>query len=202
VECVTTVQAVSTRATDQRYYSAPDRERGVLWWACLSVCVCMCVCVCVCVFVCPRSYLWNYTSDLHQFFEHVTYAHGSVLFWRRSDKLRISGFVDDVIFAHKLIGCSTSPPGWGSEAHTYAALGLARRNTPCRQRMLGTLLAVRVSVKPVRNMIDLSVYQRNYQMIWMYLEYWQHLNNWRNNTYSSRKLHFLLLLSNKSNDIQ
>ena len=41
------------------YYSAPDRgaeycdER---------------VCLSVCVFVCPRSYLWNYTSDLHQIF--------------------------------------------------------------------------------------------------------------------------------------
>jgi len=41
------------------------------------VCVCVCVCVCVsdvsvrlsvCVSVCPRSYLRNYTSDLHQFF--------------------------------------------------------------------------------------------------------------------------------------
>jgi len=38
------------------------------------------------------------------------YGRGSVL-WRRSDTLRISGFADDVIFAHKLIGCSTSPPG-------------------------------------------------------------------------------------------
>jgi len=27
-----------------------------------------------------------------------------------------------------------------------------------------------ITVKPVGNMIDLSVYQRNYQMIWMYLE--------------------------------
>ena len=35
----------------------------------------------------------------------------------RSDTLRISSFMDDVIFAHMLIGCSTSPPGWGSEAH-------------------------------------------------------------------------------------
>ena len=26
------------------------------------------VCLCVCVFVCPRSYLRNYTSELHQFF--------------------------------------------------------------------------------------------------------------------------------------
>jgi len=63
------------------------------------------------VFICPRSYLWNYMSDLHQIFMRVTYGRGSVLLWRRSDTLRISGFADDVIFAHKLIGCSTSPPG-------------------------------------------------------------------------------------------
>ena len=77
----------------------------------VSVCVCACACVRVCVFVCPRSYLRNYTSDLHQIFVHVTYGRGSVFLWRRSDTLRISGFVGDVIFAHKLIGCSTSPPG-------------------------------------------------------------------------------------------
>jgi len=45
------------------------------------------VCVCVCVFVCPRSYLQNYKSDLHQFFVHVTYGHGPVLLWRRIDTL-------------------------------------------------------------------------------------------------------------------
>jgi len=33
---------------------------------------------------------------------HVTSGRGSVLLWRRSDMLRISGFVNDVIFAHKL----------------------------------------------------------------------------------------------------
>jgi len=32
------------------------------------VCVCVCACACVCVFVCPRSYLRNCTSDLHQIF--------------------------------------------------------------------------------------------------------------------------------------
>ena len=34
---------------------------------------------------------------------HVTYGRGSVLLWRRSDKLGISRVVDDVIFAHKLL---------------------------------------------------------------------------------------------------
>ena len=61
--------------------------------------VCLSVRVCVCVFVCLQSYLRNYTSE---FFVHVTYARGSVLLWRRSDTLRISGFMDYVIFAHKL----------------------------------------------------------------------------------------------------
>ena len=55
----------------------------------------------VCVFFCPRSYLRNYTSDLHQIFVHVTYGCGLVLLWRRSDTLCTSGFMDDVIFAHK-----------------------------------------------------------------------------------------------------
>ena len=45
------------------------------------------VCLSVCVFVCPRAYLWNYTSDLHQFFVHVTYCRGSILLWRRWDTL-------------------------------------------------------------------------------------------------------------------
>jgi len=45
------------------------------------------------------------SAELHvrssPFFEHVTRGRGSVLLWRRSDVLRISGFMDDVIFAHK-----------------------------------------------------------------------------------------------------
>ena len=102
----------------------PIGERSIV----MSVCVG--VSVSVCVFVCQWSYLRSYTSDLHQFFVHVIYGRGKSVFasddtkispttrnvWRSSDVLRINGFVDDVIFAHKLIGCSTSPPGWGSEA--------------------------------------------------------------------------------------
>ena len=38
----------------------------------------------------------------HNVCVHVTYCRGSVLFWRRSDVLRISDFMDDVIFVHKL----------------------------------------------------------------------------------------------------
>ena len=62
----------------------------------------MSVPVCLCVFVYPRLYLRDYTSDLDHIFVHVTfYGHGSVLLWRRSDTLCTSGFMDDVIFAHK-----------------------------------------------------------------------------------------------------
>jgi len=43
-------------------------------------------------------------SDCNQIFlAHVTYGRGSVLLWQHSGKLHISGFVDDVIFAHKLM---------------------------------------------------------------------------------------------------
>jgi len=42
-------------------------------------------------------------------------------------------------YTDKLMGCSTSPPGWGSEAHTYAVFSLARRNTRCRQRTFRTV---------------------------------------------------------------
>jgi len=69
----------------------------------------VCLSVCLCLFVCPRSYLRNYTSDLHHFFARVTYGRGSVLFWRRSDS-----YVLPVLWmtSYSLIsqGCSTSPP--------------------------------------------------------------------------------------------
>ena len=91
------------------------------------------------MFVCLRSSVRIDTSDFHQIFVHVTHGCGSVLIWQRGDMLRISGFVNDVIFAHKLIGCSTWPRGRGSEAHTCAASVLVHRNTRCRQRTLGTI---------------------------------------------------------------
>jgi len=50
----------------------------------------------MCVFVCPRSYLRNYTSDLHQFFERATYGRGPVLLWRRNDTLYTSSLIDNV----------------------------------------------------------------------------------------------------------
>ena len=87
----------------------------------VSVCQSVCLCVCVCVFVCQLSYLRNYTSDLHQFFVHVIYGRGSVL-WRLGDTLCISGFMDDVIFAHKprLLDFAAQ-----LKRSAHAALGLA-----------------------------------------------------------------------------
>ena len=95
------------------YYSAPDMgaeycdER---------------VCLSVCVFVCPRLYLQNNTSIFTKFFVHVTYGCGSVLLWRRRDMLCISGFMDDVIFAHKLWLLDVAVQ---LKRSAHAALGLA-----------------------------------------------------------------------------
>ena len=59
---------------------------------CLSVRVCVSVCACLSATI---------SLELHvqcsPIFVHVTYGRGSVLLWRLSDKIRISGFVDDVI---------------------------------------------------------------------------------------------------------
>ena len=78
----------------------------------MSMSVCLSVSVCVCVFVCPRSYLRNFTSDLHEVFRACyLWGRGSVFLWRRTDTLCTSDFMDDDIFARELIGCSTSLPG-------------------------------------------------------------------------------------------
>ena len=58
----------------------------------------MSVSVCVCLFV--RDYISVTTRPIFaKFFVHVTFGRGSAFLWRRNDTLRISGFVDDVIFA-------------------------------------------------------------------------------------------------------
>ena len=93
------------------FYSAPD---GGAEYCDERVCVSVCVC--------PRSYLQNYTSELYEFFVHVTYGRGSVLFWHRSDKLCTSGFLDDVMSAHKsrLLDVAAQ-----LKRSAHAALGLA-----------------------------------------------------------------------------
>jgi len=55
--------------------------------------------VCVCLSTIISSELHFRSSP--NFFVHITYGRGSVLFWRRSDTLCTSGFMDDIIFAHK-----------------------------------------------------------------------------------------------------
>ena len=65
-----------------------------------SICI-VCVCVSACVCLSAISYLRDY-SPIFTIFVHVTNGRGSVLLWQRNDTLCISGFMDDVIFAHKL----------------------------------------------------------------------------------------------------
>jgi len=81
--------------------------------------VCLCVSVCLSV----RGLIFGTTRPIFTKFSMlVTYGRGSVLLWRRSDKLRTSGFVDDVIFAHKprLLDVAAQ-----QKRSAHAALGLA-----------------------------------------------------------------------------
>ena len=57
-----------------------------------------------------------------EFLIHVTCGRGSVLLWRRSDTRCISGFVDDVMFAHKprLLDVAAQ-----LKCSAHAALGMA-----------------------------------------------------------------------------
>jgi len=62
------------------------------------------VCLSVRLSVCQHAYLRNYASERNKFFlcscVHVTNTYGSVLLSQHHDKLRTSGFVNDVVFAH------------------------------------------------------------------------------------------------------
>jgi len=119
----------------------------------------MSVSVCLCVFVCPRSYLRNYTSDLHQIFVRVNYGSGSVLLWWRSDMLCTSGFMDDVIFAHKPRLLDVRRP---AEAQCTRSLGLGC--TMCAvipvagQRTYGTTLQLKVTSQVATPGAESAVY--------------------------------------------
>jgi len=64
----------------------------------MSVFVCLSVCVCFSV----HDRIFGTTRPIFtKSFVHVIYGRGSVLLWRRSDTLCTSGFMDDVMFAHK-----------------------------------------------------------------------------------------------------
>jgi len=61
--------------------------------------VSVCVFVCLSAIISPEVHVQsspNFCACLH-----VTYGHGSVLYWRCSDMLCTSGFVDDIVFAHE-----------------------------------------------------------------------------------------------------
>jgi len=57
------------------------------------------VCLCLCV---SDHISGNTRPVCTNFLVHVTYGCGWVLLWRRCDMLCTSGFMDDVILAHKL----------------------------------------------------------------------------------------------------
>jgi len=59
------------------------------------------VCLCVCVRLSAICLFGTTRPIFTEFFAHITCGRGSVLLWRRSDTLRTSGFMDDVIFAQK-----------------------------------------------------------------------------------------------------
>jgi len=90
------------------------------------VCVSVCACLSATIFL-----------ELHvqcsPIFVHVTYGRGSVLLWRLSDKIRISGFVDDVI----------SPPAQAVRLTRTLVLGLALGIPVASSGRSGLLLAVR-----------------------------------------------------------
>ena len=63
----------------------------------MSVSVCLSLCVCLSAIISSERHVRSLPI-----FKRVTCGRGSVLLWRRSDMLRISGFMNDVIFAYKL----------------------------------------------------------------------------------------------------
>jgi len=89
----------------------------------MSVSVCLSVCMCVCLSV--RDHIFGTTCTrpiFTNFFVRVTYGRCPVLLWRRSDTLCTSGFMYDVIFAHKpkLLDVAAQ-----LKRSAHAALGLA-----------------------------------------------------------------------------
>ena len=77
------------------YYSATGRGAEYC-----DECVCLSVCVCVCLSI--RDHIFGSARPIFtKYFVHATYGRDSVLLWRHIDALCTSGFMDDVIFAHK-----------------------------------------------------------------------------------------------------
>jgi len=87
----------------------------------MNVTVCLSLRVCVCLSAIISSELHVRSSPI---FVHVISDRGSVFLWRRSDKLCTSGFMDDVVFAHKrrLLDVAAQLK---RSAHAALGLGLA-----------------------------------------------------------------------------
>ena len=86
--CVCACVAVTAVATPP---PPPIGERSIV----MTVSVCLSVCLSV------REHVSRTTRPiLTELFVHVSYVRGSVLVRRRCDTFCISGFVDDVVFAH------------------------------------------------------------------------------------------------------
>jgi len=67
----------------------------VLWWRCLSV-------------ISVHEHISGTTHPISAIFLHVICAHGLALLWQYSNILCISGFMDDVMFAHNGTGIGDS----------------------------------------------------------------------------------------------
>ena len=68
------------------------------------------VCLFLCVYLSLRGHIFGTTRPIFTKFFCTCYLYGigSVTHWRCSDKLRISGFVDDVIFCTRLLDVAAS----------------------------------------------------------------------------------------------
>jgi len=104
----------------------------VLWWPCLCECVCLSAII---------------SSELHVRSSPNLLCVLPVAVARSSSDgvivLRISGFMDDVIFAHKRRLLDVAARQWQWSSHSHASLGLARRNTVAGNGRSGLLFAVR-----------------------------------------------------------
>ena len=65
----------------------------------MTVSVCVSLCMSLCLYV--REHISENPHPIFTIFVRVIYGRGSVIFWRRCDTLYTSGFMDNVILAHK-----------------------------------------------------------------------------------------------------
>ena len=108
-----TVASILSRIDKVFVTPTPIGERSIV----------MSVSVCLSVYVFVRYKIFETVPPIvTNFFVHVTYSRGSILIWRRSDILCTSGFMDDVMLAHKprLLDVTAQ-----LKRTTHAALGLA-----------------------------------------------------------------------------